>query len=143
VGVEAFDAFAGRFERVGAAHGVAAHRAHRRPAAHQEQVLGQAPGAVGLEHVVLEHEVLGVGPVVGDLAAVVVAHHVGFAGDRAHGVVGVRAGRAFDGLGGGDEAVHRPACDVGRGGGFAVRAAVVDVGAVVDGGQAAAGRRVG
>ncbi len=38
---------------------------------------GQAPRGVGLEEVVLQHEVLRVGPVVRDLPCVVVAHHVG------------------------------------------------------------------
>ena len=51
-------------------------RAVRRPLGDHVQVDGQAPRGVGLEHVVLEHVVLGVAPVVGDLAGVVVAHHV-------------------------------------------------------------------
>src|SRR5262249_60371649 len=38
--------------------------AQRGPLAHQVQVRGQAPGVNRLEHVVLQHEVLGVGPVV-------------------------------------------------------------------------------
>ena len=39
-------------------------------------MLGEAPGRGRLEHVVLEHEPLGVGPVVGDLPGVVIAHHI-------------------------------------------------------------------
>ena len=47
-----------------------------RPAADHEQVRGQAPRGVRLEHVVLQDEVARVGPVVRDLARVVVAHDV-------------------------------------------------------------------
>ena len=52
-------------------------RAERRPARDEEEVRGQAPRRVRLEHVVLEDEVVCVGPVVRDLTLVVVAHHVG------------------------------------------------------------------
>ena len=60
-----------------AAHRIALLVQLRRPAGDHEQVRGQAPRRVRLEHVVLEHEVPRVGPVVRDLARVVVAHHVG------------------------------------------------------------------
>jgi len=101
------------------------------PLGDHEEVLGQAPGGVGLEHPVLEHEVVGVGPVVGDLVAGVVAHHVGLVA-AAGRVVGLRAPLAtFLGLG--DEAVHLAAVDVGDGIHLAVRSAAVDVVGVVVG----------
>ena len=71
-------------ERVRARRRVVVHRAPRRPLRHEEQVLGQAPRRVRLEHAVLEHEVARVLPVVRDVGCGVVAHHV----DRA-----VRAAR--------------------------------------------------
>ena len=46
------------------------------PLRHQEQVGGQAPRGVRFEHVVLEDEVLGVGPVVGYVTLRVVPHDV-------------------------------------------------------------------
>ena len=39
-------------------------------------MLGPAPRRVRLEYVVLEKKVLRVGPVIGDLARVVIAHHI-------------------------------------------------------------------
>jgi hypothetical protein len=82
---------------------------------------------LGSNIAVLQHEVFGVGPVVGNLAAVVVAHHVGFAGDVADRVVGDFAGRDAGLLRLFDEAVHRASIDVSQRGAFAVRPAVVDV----------------
>src|SRR5437763_16153360 len=90
-------------------------------------MLGQAPGRVRLEHVVLEYVVLGVCPVVGDLPRVVVTHHVDALG-RGHGDqlpvaraavrVGGVAATAGSPLGLGDEPVHSAAIDVrGRGAG--------------------------
>ena len=67
---------AGRLRRVPATRRDILDRAPRRPLADQEQVRGQAPRRVRLEHVVLEHEVARVRPVVRDLVGVVVAHHV-------------------------------------------------------------------
>ena len=69
----------------------------------------QAPGRVRLEHVVLEDEVARVGPVVGDLALVVVAHHV----ERQvrDAVLGIE--RVLAALAGADETVHLPVVVVG------------------------------
>ena len=68
----------------------------------------KAPRSVRLEHVVLQHEVACVSPVVRDLARVVVAHHLG-AVARAHAerVVPVEAAER-PAHGRSDEAVHRP-----------------------------------
>src|SRR5690348_5728094 len=114
----------------------------RRPGGDQEEVGGQAPGGVRLEHVVLEHEVLGVRPVIGDVGAGVVAHDVGRGGLRADGVVGV-ATAAPPMLGLGNEAIHLAAIHVGRGGGGAVGSAAVEVVGVVVGLDAGVGGRVG
>src|SRR5262249_48335163 len=104
----------GRAPRRGAAR--AAHRvmarAGRRPAGGQGQVGGQAPGAAGLERHVVEHEVLRVRPVVRDVGAGVVPHHV----QRLAGA-GARAAAA---LGLGDEAVYLPVVDVPGTGGIGV-----------------------
>src|SRR5205807_4828781 len=122
----------------------AAHRGAvltpRRPGGDQEQVLGQRPRFHRFEHAVLEHELLGVGPVVRYLRGGVVAHDVGHAAvAAARRVVGDLAGRlrrvALP-----DEAVHPAAVDVGGGVLLAVRAAPVDVGGVVVGAAAPAGR---
>jgi len=107
---------AGRFLRrvVHAAVRVGAGAA-RRPAADQVQVGRQGPGVDGLEHVVLQDEVVRVGPVVRDLAGVVVPHDVrraaGQAGPRRR--VGGAAAPAGLVLGGPDETVHLAAVDVG------------------------------
>ena len=130
-----------RVERVGAV---------RRPLRDHEQVLGQAPGRVGLEHVVLEDEVLGVGPVVRDLPRVVVAHHV-HAALRGRRVRVLLAGAAV-GIGGAaakalfglrHEAVHRPSVDVGGRIAGAVRAAVVEIRGVMKWRHAGPGQRIG
>ena len=60
-----------------AAHRVAVLRAVGRPAGDEYRCAGRLQDVSGLEHVVLEDEVLRVVPVVRDLAPVVVAHHVG------------------------------------------------------------------
>ena len=104
----------------------------------------EAPAERGLEHVVLEHEVARVGPVVGDVAGVVVAHHVdapalrglrSLRGARAAVRVRGRAPHALLGLG--DEPVHRAPVDISRGVGGPVRTAVVEVGRIVVRGYAA------
>src|SRR5207253_7385216 len=127
-------------QRVGAAGRLVVGGAVRRPFGNLEQVLGQRPGGVGFEHVVLQHEVVGVGPVVGDVPAVVVTHHVGAGAAAGTGRV-VRVGAAPLGLLRlADEPVHLPAVDVGGGVDLTVRAAAVDVGGVVERALAAAGR---
>jgi hypothetical protein len=72
----------------------------------------------------------------------VVAHDVGRAAGRTGRIVGILAGLGGV-LGLGDETVHLPAIDVRRRVGGTVRAAVVEIGGVVIGPVAAAGRRVG
>ena len=64
-------------ERVDAAQRIADTGAPRRPLGDHEEMRGQAPGSIRFEHVVLEDEVACVGPVVRDVAAVVVPHDVG------------------------------------------------------------------
>ncbi len=100
---------------------------------------GQAPRGIGLEHVVLEDEVVRVGPVVRDVRAVVVAHHVGAAtAVAARRVVRLgAAGHALLLLG--DEPVHLAAVDVGLRGREAVGTAEAAVLAVVERADAAAG----
>jgi hypothetical protein len=79
-------------------------------------VRGQAPRGVRLEHVVLEHELPRVGPVVGNFALAVVAHHV----ERKMGDAVVWIDRIDAGLACADEAVHASVVKIG-----AVRALVV------------------
>ena len=67
----------GRLIRVAAAQRIAALFAIRRPGRDDEQVRGQAPARIGLEHMVLQHEVPGIRPVVGNVVPIVVAQHVG------------------------------------------------------------------
>ena len=117
-------------QRVGATRRIVMGGAIGRPLRDHEQVRGQAPRCVRFEHVVLEHEVLRVGPVVGDLASVVPPHHIrcGRVGaGRVRGVGAVPAAR----LGLGDEAVHLPAVDVGGGVALAVGTTAVDVRGIV------------
>ena len=133
----------GALHRVAAAHRVALLGAVGRPLRHHVQVRGEAPGEVGLEHVVLEHEVARIRPVIGDVRAGVVAHHVG----RATGATTGRVERL--GAAGhplvllGHEPVHVAPVDVGLGVGVAVRSAEVAVLAIMEGLDAAAGRGVG
>ena len=73
----------------------------------------QAPRGDRLEHVILEHELLGVGPVVGDVGGGLVAHHVRHTRPgSAQRVVGPDAGvvGTLEGLA--DEAIHLAAVDV-------------------------------
>ena len=100
-------------QRVAAARWIVVLRAVGRPFRYEEQVGRQAPRGVGLEHVVLEDEILGVGPVVREVASRVIPHHVGLGGIGARRVGRIQA--AFPaGLGLPDEPVHLPAIDVGR-----------------------------
>ena len=87
---------------------------------------GEAPRADGLEHVVVEHEVLRVGPVVRDLASVVVTHHVGSRGWAAVRVVDPDHAAPRGDLGLSDEPVHLAPVDVGARVLGAVRATAVD-----------------
>ena len=119
--------------------------AARRPAADQVQVGGQGPGVDRLEHVILQDEVLGVGPVVRDLPGVVVAHHVRrVAGqaDRRRRVGGAAAPAGLV-LGGPDEPVHLAAVDVGGRFGHVVAGAAVHQARIVVRLVAAFGARVG
>ena len=124
-------------DRVHAAHRVRPAMAARRPLGDHEQVRRQARRRVRLEHVVLQHEVARVGPVVRQLACVVVAHHVGRVSPRADRHLWVRRAavpQAAPGLA--DEAVHLAAVDVPDRVEQLVRAAVVLVPAVVVGPRA-------
>src|SRR5713226_7492417 len=80
---------------------------------------------------VLEHEVLRVGPVIWYLASIVVAHDVRGAGAVTSGIVG-RAATAVAFLRLRDEAVHLAAVDVGGRVRLAVRAAAIEVFGVVE-----------
>ena len=99
---------------VRAARGVVGLGAEGGPLRHEEEVGRQAPRGVRLEHVVLQDEVLRIGPVVRDVALRVVAHHVGRRRVGAGRVGGHQATLAA-GLGLRDEAVHLPSVDVCRG----------------------------
>jgi hypothetical protein len=100
----------------------------RRPARDEPEMRRQAPAPVRLEHVVLEDEVPRVGPVVRELARVVVAHDVRVAEARARRAVQVPATPADQRPAGHpDEAVHAATVHVQLGGERAVRAAGVVV----------------
>src|SRR5919199_4249310 len=86
----------------------------------------QAPGGVGGEHAILQHELLRVGPVVGDLPIVVVAHDVRRCQRVANPLCELCSATAVVGFGNGDEAVHLPAVDVYYGVEGGVPAAAVD-----------------
>src|SRR5205085_10390611 len=113
-----------KIDGAAAAHGLTPAAAARGPARDQVEVGGQAPRAGRGEHVILEHEVSGVGPIVRDVTLVVVAHHVGGGAVGAGWVGGVQATapplrRAAD------ETVHLASVDVGASVGAEVRAAAV------------------
>src|SRR5262249_60844616 len=61
---------------VGAAHRVTRLGASGGPLADHEEVLWQRPRGIRFEHAVLKDEAGGVGPVVGDIPGVLVAHDV-------------------------------------------------------------------
>ena len=98
----------------------------------------EAPRGDRLEHVVLQHEIMRIGPVVRDVRAGVVAHHV----RRAAAVAARRverlraAGHASLLLA--DEPVHAAAVDVGRRSGRGMGAAEAAVFAIVEGADAPA-----
>ena len=102
-----------------ARHGVLGVHASGRPRRDHEQVSGQAPAVIRLEHVVLKDVVPGVGPVVRDLPGVVVAHgvHPGpLDRDRARGELRVRHARPRSPMHRlADEPVHPAAVDVSEG----------------------------
>ena len=100
--------------RVAAATGGPGRGAGSRPSAHQVQVRGQAPRFDRLEHVVLQHEVPGIGPVVRDLPGIVISHDIRRARRAAHGhyvpAQGAAAGHVQ--FRGPHEAVHLPAVGI-------------------------------
>ena len=119
---------------------LAAHRVLRvgalgGPRGDHRQVGGEAPGRYRLEHVVVQHEVLGVRPVVGDVGPHVVAHDL--VGDA------LMAAGAAALLGVGDEAIHLPAVHVRQAVGGLVRRAGILVLVVHERRDAFAGQRVG
>ena len=117
------------------------------PCRHEEQVRRQRPRIGGREHVVLQHELLGVPPVVRDLLGRVVAHDVrlalGAQVARALRVVAmIRAvQRAVDD--GPDEPVHLAAVDVELRVSLAVRAPLLKLLRRVIRPDASSGDRVG
>jgi hypothetical protein len=126
--------------------GVVRVAAQGTPARDQRQVRGLAPPEVRFEQVVLEHEVVRVGPVVGNVSTVVETHDIwacalGPAG-RLRCVVPFVAEPA-GGIPLGDEAVHLAVVDVCFGGVVGVGPAVVRRVRVVVGSAAATGRGVG
>jgi hypothetical protein len=126
---------AGVLDRRTAAHRLSGPRAPRRPRRHEVEVGRQAPGRIRLEHVVLQDEVPGVGPVVRDLTGVVVPDDVRRRAprpERAGGCVRVEAAVAEDAPHRLDEAVHPAVVDVEDREAMAVRAAVVAVARVVE-----------
>ena len=131
-------------DRVDAAHRVGVRAAAGRPLGNHEQVGRQAPGGVRLEHVVLQHEVARIGPVVRDLAPVVVAHYVRVRrAERAERRV--RADRAAGreptpGLA--HEPVHLAVVDVAGGVEVLVRPAAVAVARIVERVEADPGARI-
>ena len=133
----------GRRVRIDAAHRIAAAGASRGPLRNREQVGGQAPRRVRLEHVILENEVSRVRPVVRDLARVVVAHDVDpVRRQRARRIVlgpaGVTQRRPFLR----DETVHQTVVDVANRAQLGMRAADVAVVGVVERLEAGARLRV-
>ena len=112
----------------------AAHRravaAPGRPGGDHVQVVGKRPRLDRLEHVIVQHEVAGVGPVVWYLRCRVVAHHVGRTEARACGV-GRRGAGLPRRVALPDEAVHLAVVDVCHRIGLGMRAAAIDVGGVV------------
>ena len=98
----------------------------------------QAPGRIGLEHVVLEYEMLRVGPVVGYFAVIVVAHSLRVGGDAV-----LRIERVVTTLASADETVHLPVIVVAVEGDRIVRAAVIDIVRVVIRAHAPVAQRVG
>ena len=110
-------------------------RALGRPRRDQIQVRGQRPGVRGREHLVLQHVVARIRPVVRDLGGRVIPHHVGHPG-----VVGLRVRALLAHLALGarlhpverrDEPVHRAAVDVVPTRPLVVRAALVVLAGVV------------
>ena len=127
---------------VDAARGVPGTRAFRRPLRHLVQVRREAPRRVRLEHVVVEHEVLRVRPVIRDLPRVVVPHHVGGRERAAHAGESAAAAAAR-GLGLADEPIHLAPVEVVVHRPLAMRAATIYQRRVVERAVARAGQRVG
>ncbi len=112
-------------------------RTRCRPTRDHGQMGGEAPGLDRLEHVVLEDEVLGVCPVVRDLAGVVPSHGVGLPlpphelrAVRAEGILPAEAVAPLQRAG--HEPVHSAAVDVRHGVRVAVGTALVDQGWIVE-----------
>src|SRR6516162_7795537 len=134
----------GMVELVNAALWIAGAAALRRPFRYLEQVLWQAPRGVRLEHVVLQDEIVGVGPIVAELGAVVETHHVEVGVlERASRIIGILASLVLFGLRLLDEAVHLAPVDIVGGGSGAVAAPEIPVVGVVKRFGARAFRRVG
>ena len=115
----------------GAAHRVGRIAASRAPPRHHVEVRRKAPAVDALEHVVLQHEMPRVGPIVRDLGRGVIPERVGHGArrggggaHRVHGRVVTRPHPA--GPGRPREPVHGPAVDVTLGRDLVVRTAPVD-----------------
>ncbi len=111
-----------------ARHRIAGVEARRRPPGDQEQVRGKGPAVGRREHPILQHVRVRVPPVVGDLLARHVAHHVGLLlGSEERRAVRVRTLgapvlRRRERV---DEPVHRAAVDRGDGRALVVRTSLV------------------
>ncbi len=129
-------------------HRIAEVGARRRPARHQEQMGGKRPRRLGREHVVLQHEVLRVRPVVRDLGGGVIAHDVRLAARTPLGLpaledVGMVLAPVADLLQRPDEPVHPRAVSVDRRAHRSVGATRVEAVRVVVGPSTDTGLRIG
>ena len=120
----------GSIQGIFTAHRVAGCSTLGRPARDHEEVRRQAPRAVGLEHFVLQYEVLGVGPVVRDFTRIVPAHYIRGLSGGTTGRIRTLAGflSPAEGL---NKAVHFSAGDVGSSRSGGMRAAGIHVSGVV------------
>src|SRR5579864_4444373 len=105
-------------------------------------MLGQTPGSIRFEHAILQHEVLGVAPVVGNLPRIVIAHHVGrLTADAIR--IDRKPATTTAALRLRDEAIHLAPADVGLRVALAMRSTAVEVVDVVIGCLTTSARWIG
>ena len=101
-----------------------------RPLRNLEKMCRQAPGGVGFKQAILQNEILRVLPVIGDVAAIVVTHHIRLGGDRTRGVVVIQTATP-PAFGLRNEAVHPAAIHILHGVASTMRAAAISVARIV------------
>ena len=112
--------------------------AFSRPLGYHKKVLRKTPGGIGLKHLILKNEILGICPVIGNFAGIMIAHDIRYRCSSAGRIVGALA-TGLSTLRAGDKAIHLSTINIKAGVDLPVRTAIIFIGSGVVGVDAGPG----